>query len=99
MRVSEIWTLPRAIRLGLLASLAALLLWPAHAVSPERVRPAFVAALALVALCGVSILLMSLIDLLTVARDRRILPARVFDLLLGLALTIPSVLALFDLLD
>jgi hypothetical protein len=99
MRVRDIWTLPRAIRLGLLASLAAVLLWPAHAVSPERVRPAFVAALTLVALCGVSILLMSLIDLLTVARDRRILPARVFDLLLGLALTIPSLLALLDLLD
>ena len=99
MRVRNIWTLPRAIRLGLLASFAALLLWLAHAVSPERVRPAFVAALALVALCGASILLMSLVDLLTVARDRRILPARVFDLLLGLALTIPSVLALFDLLD
>jgi branched-subunit amino acid ABC-type transport system permease component len=99
MRVRDIWTLPRAIRLGLLAALAALLLWPVHAVSPEPVRPIFVAALAVAALCGTSILLMSVVDLLTVTRDRSVLPARVFDLLLGLGLTLPSVLALFDLLD
>jgi hypothetical protein len=98
MRVSDIWTLPRAIRFGLLAGFAALLLWPVYAVA-QQVRPAFIAALIVAALCGISILLMSLIDLLTIARDRRILPARVFDLLLGLALTIPPVLALFDLLD
>ncbi|HEU4968929.1 hypothetical protein [Sphingomonas sp.] len=98
MRVSDIWTLPRAIRLGLIAGGIALLLWPAHAVSPERVRPAFIAALAATAAGGASILCMSLADLLMVRRDRRILPARVFDLALGLALTLPPVLALIDLL-
>jgi len=98
MRMSDIWTLPRAIRLGLLAAFAALLLWPVYAVA-QQVRPAFVAALALTALCGASILAMSLIDLLTVPRDRRILPARVFDVALGLGLTIPPLLALLDVLD
>lgn len=99
MRARDIWTLPRAIRLGLLAALAALLLWPVHAVSPEPVRPVFIAALAVTAVSGTSILLMSVVDLLTVTRDRRVLPARVFDLLLGLGLTVPSMLALIDLLD
>lgn len=98
MGLKTIWTLPHAIRFGLLAGLAALLLWPAHAISPDRLRTAFIAALGLTAICGGSILFMSLFDLLTVARDRRILPARVFDLLLGLGLTVPSVLALFSLL-
>ena len=99
MGLKNLWTLPRAIRLGLLAGLATLLLWPVHAVTPERVRPAFIAALGVTAVCGASILFMSLYDLLTVARDRRILPARVFDLLLGLGLTLPSALALLSLLD
>lgn len=99
MRLRDTWTLARAIRIGLIAAAAALLLWPAHAVSPERVRPAFIAALAVTAICGASILSMSIADLLTVTRDRRILPARLFDLALGLSLTIPSALALFDLLD
>jgi hypothetical protein len=99
MRLSEIWTLARAIRLGLVAGLVALLLWPVHAVSPERIRPLFIAALAATAAGGVSILSMSVADLLTVRRGRRILPARLFDLALGLALTLPPVLALFSLLD
>jgi hypothetical protein len=97
MRLSDIWTLARAVRLGLIAGLIALLLWPVHVISPDRVRVAFIAALAVTAACGVSILFMSIADLLTVTRDRRILPARLFDVALGLGLTIPPVLALFDL--
>jgi hypothetical protein len=99
MRLSDIWTLARAIRLGLIAGLIALLLWPMHVISPERVRPAFIAALAVTAAGGASILLMSIIDLLTVRRDRRILPARLFDVALGLVLTVPPVLGLLDLLE
>ena len=99
MRLSEIWTLARAIRLGLIAAGLALLLWPVHVVSPDRVRGAFVATLAVTALCGASILSMSLADLLTVTRDRRILPARVFDVALGTALALPAGFALLTLLS
>ena len=98
MRLSDIWTFARAIRVGLVAGLIALLLWPIHVVAPDRVRPVFIAALAATAAGGVSILCMSVADLLMVSRDRRILPARLFDLALGLALTAPPVLALIDLL-
>ncbi|MBA2919170.1 hypothetical protein GON01_14820 [Sphingomonas sp. MAH-20] len=99
MRLNKIWTLARAIRVGLVAGLIALLLWPIHAISPERVRPLFVAALAVTAAGGASILWMSAADLLTVRRDRRILPARLFDLALGLAMTVPPALALLSLLN
>lgn len=99
MRLSEIWTLARAVRFGLIAGLVALMLWPVHVVSPDRVRAAFIAALAVTAACGISILFMSIADLLTVRRDRRILPARLFDVALGLGLTIPPGLALFTLLS
>lgn len=94
MRLGELWTLKQATRVGLLAALAALLLWPLYTVLQEPVRGLFVAALAVMLFGGVSILFMTLVDLATVVRDRRILPARVFDLLLGLALTVPPALAL-----
>lgn len=98
MRLSELWTHARAVRFGLLAALGASILWPIHAVMGAPIRPAFVAALMLTAFCGASILLMSVADLLTVARDPRILPARIFDVALGLALTLPPALALSTLL-
>lgn len=98
MRLSDIWTLARASRLGALAGLTALLLWPVHAIVQQPVRPGFIAALAIAALCGMSILFMSVIDLLTVRRDRSVLPARIFDLALGTALTVPSGLTLITLL-
>lgn len=94
MRLGELWTLKRATRIGLLAALAALLLWPLYTVLQEPVRGLFVAALGMMMLGGVSILFITLVDLATVARDRRILPARIFDLLLGLSLTVPPALAL-----
>lgn len=98
MRLGDIWTLRQATRIGFIAGFAALLLWPVYALAQEPARPAFVAALALAAFCGASILFMTIVDLLTVARDRRILPARVFDLALGAALTLPPLLALDSLL-
>lgn len=98
MRLGEIWTMQRAVRAGFLSGLAALLLWPVHVVVQAPARPAFIGALAIAAICGASILFMSVIDLLTVARDRRVLPARIFDLSFGAMLTIPSVLALSGLI-
>ena len=99
MQLSDLWTLKHATRIGLVAALAALLLWPLYAVVQEPVRAAFVAALAVVAFCGVSILFITAVDLLTVVRGRRVLPARIFDLLLGAALAVPAGLALAGLLS
>ncbi|MFD1610507.1 hypothetical protein ACFSCW_01680 [Sphingomonas tabacisoli] len=94
MKISELWTLPRAVRVGVTSGATALLLWPMHVVFGRPIRPAFAAALVIAAVCGISILLMGVVDLLTVERDRRILPARLFDLALGLALALPTSLAL-----
>lgn len=98
VRLDEIWTMRRAIRIGFLSGLAALLLWPVYTVVQRPVEPVFTAALALAAICGASILVMSAIDLLTVVRDRRVLPARIFDLAFGAMLAIPSGLALASLI-
>lgn len=98
-RLADIWTLRRATGVGCVAGLAALLLWPAYAVMQETARIAFVAALALTLACGLSILAMTATDLLTVTRDRRILPARLFDLVLGALLVVPPALALAALLS
>ena len=88
----------RATRIGVPAGLAALLLWPLHATLHEGVRPLFVAALAATAFCGASILFIAVVDLLTVARGRIILPARIFDLALGALLLLPAAAALLSLL-
>lgn len=94
MRLTEFWTLKQATRIGLLAGLAALLVWPVYAVMQGVAGPPFIVALAVTAFCGLSILLMTVIDLVTVTRDRRILPARVFDLAFGALLALPSAAAL-----
>lgn len=99
VRLGEIWTLRQATRAGFLAGLAALLIWPVYAVTQETLRPAFVSALFVTAFCGASILFITIVDLLTVTRDRSILPARVFDLALGALLAIPSGAALASLVQ
>jgi hypothetical protein len=89
----------RAIRFGLIAAAIALLLWPAFAVvQAAALRLPFMAALAVSAVCGVAILVMSVIDLITVRRSRSVLPARMFDLALGLVLAVPSGSALLSML-
>jgi drug/metabolite transporter (DMT)-like permease len=85
-------------RWGLTAGFAALVLWPVYAAVQEPVRPWYMAALALAAACGAVILLAALLDLATVRRARSVLPARVFDLCLGLLLVVPSGAALVELL-
>lgn len=97
--LNEIWTLRRAVQTGLIAGFAALVIWPVHAVVQGAARPAFIAALAITALSGLSVLMIAAIDLATVRRDRRILPARIFDLALGLLLVVPASAALSTLLQ
>ncbi len=90
--------LRRARSWGLVAGLAAVILWPAFSLAQDQVRPLYIAALAGTALCGVAILGLTLMDLTLVKRDRSVLPARMFDLGLGLLLAFPSSAALVDLL-
>lgn len=93
----QLWTLRRATLVGSIAGGLSILLWPAHAVWHDRLYWPFVAALAVAASCGASILGFMLIDILTVRRGRRVRPARAFDLALGLALLLPSATMLREL--
>ncbi|MBS0502298.1 MAG: hypothetical protein JSS55_00560 [Proteobacteria bacterium] len=99
MRPRDIWSLRHATRAGFVAGLAALLLWPVYSVTQGPVGPLFMAALAVTAFCGVSILFITAVDLATVRRDRSILPARIFDLALGALLAIPAGAALASLVQ
>lgn len=94
----QIWTLRRATLVGSIAGGLAMLLWPAHALWHELLYWPFVAALAIAALCGGSILGITIVDMLTVRRGRRVRPARAFDLALGLALLLPAATMLSELL-
>lgn len=90
--------LRRARSWGLIAGLAAMILWPAFSLAQDPVRPLYIAALAGTALCGVAILALTLLDLTLVRRGRSVLPARMFDLGLGLLLAVPSGAALVEIL-
>ena len=94
MRWIEAWTLSRASWCGAAAGVAALLLWPAFAMLQGPLRLPFVLALAACAFCGLSILAITIADLLRVRRDRRLRPLRAFDLLFGALLAGPALLAL-----
>lgn len=96
--MGQIWTLRRATLVGSITGGLAILLWPAHALWHELLYWPFVAALAVAALCGASILGFTIVDMLTVRRGRRVRPARAFDLALGLALLAPPAAMLSELL-
>lgn len=87
------WTIGRATGLGVAAGLAALILWPVYASWPEAHVP-FVAALMIAAFCGLSILAISLVDIVRRKRGQSLRPVRTFDVALGLLLAVPSLLEL-----
>ena len=89
------WTIQRAAGVGTLAGIAALFLWPAFA-AWEQVEPVFVAALALTAFCGLSILAISIVDLATRKRGTIMRRVRTFDIVWGLLLAGPSIAALAE---
>jgi hypothetical protein len=92
------WTISRATGVGITAGAAALILWPIYAAYQERVLWAFIGTLAVAAFCGVSILAITAADMLLRRRGERLRPVRAFDLAIGLALTVPSLIQLRALL-
>jgi drug/metabolite transporter (DMT)-like permease len=92
------WTISRATGVGVTAGVAALILWPVYAAYQERVLWAFIATLAVAAFCGVSILAITAADMLLRQRGERLRPVRAFDLVIGLALAVPSLIQLQALL-
>ena len=99
-RVAGLWTINRAAGTGLLSGLASLILWPIFAAYQEPFRLLYMAALALTAFCGFSILAMTAADLvLRPKRGQRVIPIRAFDIFLGLLLLVPASVTLGTLLD
>lgn len=92
------WTAQRATAPGIIAGLSALLLWPAFAAYPHIFLWPFVAALSIAGFCGLSILVLSVVDVRNRRRGRRVRPIRAFDVVVGLALAIPAALELSVLL-
>lgn len=94
------WTIGRATGIGVSAGLAALVLWPLYAAYQERVYAAFLIVLGIAALCGLSILWITAIDLLTHRRRGESLrPVRAFDIAVALLLAVPSLVQMRALLD
>lgn len=92
------WTARGATGPGILGGLAAFFLWPLFASFPGAAFYPFVAALAFTSFCGLSILVLTAIDLRNHRRGRKIRPIRAFDVIVGLALAVPSTLELSVLL-
>jgi hypothetical protein len=90
------WTIGRASGIGASAGLLALLLWPFYRRYGDPLTWPFAAAAALAAVCGASILLITLGDMAFHRRGRRIRPVRGFDIGLGLLLVLLAILELQD---
>ena len=94
------WTIGRAGGIGATAGLLSLILWPLYATFQEPLRIPFIAALAATAFCGLSILLITIIDIgLRRDRGRRVRPIRSYDIALSVLMIVPSAMALESLLS
>lgn len=99
MRLLKSWTVSRAAGAGSIAGCMAMLLWPAYAAFPDNILLPFLATLSIAAFCGVSMLWITVMDLAAHrTRGNRLLPIRVFDIILGLVLAMPSLLELHAIL-
>jgi hypothetical protein len=92
------WTIRRSTGVGVVAGLCSILLWPVFAAWQEPFHIPYLAALAVTLFCGLSILAISLADrLFRPARGESVRPIRIFDVALGILLTLPPLWALPDL--
>ena len=84
---------------GLIAAFFALVLWPAYVIFQNPLRLPFAVSLAALALCGLSILTITIMDLLFHRpRGRRLRPIRVIDIIVGLLMTLPGLMTLSTIL-
>ena len=92
-----LWTIGRASGIGASAGLLALLVWFLHRAYDGFAWPlAFLASVA--GLCGISILTITALDLaFHRRRGQRVLPLRIFDIVLGSALVLLCLVRLDDL--
>jgi drug/metabolite transporter (DMT)-like permease len=92
------WDIRRATGIGVMAGLAALVLWPLYAAYQDPLLWPFVGALAVTAFCGLSLLILTFKDMYRRTRGRLMQRIRIFDVILGLLLAVPSLAQLEALL-
>jgi hypothetical protein len=95
----RVWTIGKAVGVGVTAAIVAFILWPLYAAWQEILFWPFVAALTLMAFSGISILLISVVDMISHRRGKSIRPVRIFDMVLGTGLLAPSFIQLRALLS
>jgi hypothetical protein len=93
------WTVKRATGLGVVAGLAAIVVGLVYPSWPGTLRLPYLGACVLTAFCGLSILWINAVDRLRYGRrGERLVPLRVFDVALGVALAGPSLWAISGLM-
>jgi hypothetical protein len=89
------WTTNQLSGIGLVAGLAAILLWLFYAGWPQIVGWPFIATLSVAAACGITMLAMTLRDMkYRSGRGSRLKPLRTIDVILAFVLTVPSLIEL-----
>lgn len=99
MAIFNRWTARQAAGPGLVAGCIAMALWPVFAIFQGYVRYPFGAALAVASFCGMTILVLTVVDLRNRRRGLRVRPIRAFDVILGLVLAVPCGYELWALLN
>jgi hypothetical protein len=89
------WTTQRAAGVGIVAGLAAMLLAVVIQTWPEGLFYPYAVLLLLTAICGVSILWITVMDMRIRGTSGRMRPIRGFDLALGFVLLIPALYGLW----
>ena len=88
------WTIQRAEGVGILTGIAAILVAGLFSTSRYGLLYPYALLVAFTALCGASILWITLFDMRARGTSGRMRPIRGFDAALGLALLVPSLYAL-----
>ena len=88
------WTIPRATGIGIVCGFASLMMSGLLNLASRAMLYSYTALLAFTALCGASILWITLFDMRARGTSGRMRPIRGFDTAIGLALLLPSIYAL-----
>jgi hypothetical protein len=94
-RLRDRWTIQRATGAGIVFGLAALLLSVAFGSLAEALLYPYAILLALTLLCGLSILLITFMDMRARERGAQVRPIRMFDVVAGIMITAPSLYAMW----
>lgn len=94
-RLRDRWTIQRATGAGFVFGLAALLVSVAFGSWADALLYPYAALLALTLLCGLSILLITFMDVRARERGAQVRPIRTFDVVAGIVIAAPSAYALW----